>query len=334
MTIERPLLILLFLVSMLGYSQEGIPIYSDYLTDNMYLLNPSMAGIKGKTLIRVTARQQWFDQKNAPNLQTLNFNSRLGSRSGVGVIAYNDKNGYHSQTGGYLTYAHHIPLSSYEGTLNQISFGMSAGLTQSRLDETQFDITDFDPVIAGIMQSHSYFNVDVGAAYNYMDLSVNFAVKNILFQNRSIYTEKFESKNQRKYVMGAGYAFGDFRGNWSFEPSVLFQMTERTGEKAIDVNGRVFRTMDFGGIWGGLSYRQSFDGSEYMNGEKVSDQKLTWITPFVGVTIQEFMFAYTYSYQGGNAKFDNGGFHQITIGYTFDGQIGRRYDCNCPNINN
>ena len=26
-------------------SQEGLPIYSDYLTDNYYLLHPSMAGI-------------------------------------------------------------------------------------------------------------------------------------------------------------------------------------------------------------------------------------------------------------------------------------------------
>ena len=26
-------------------SQEGLPIYSDYLSDNFYLLHPSMAGV-------------------------------------------------------------------------------------------------------------------------------------------------------------------------------------------------------------------------------------------------------------------------------------------------
>jgi len=333
MNIKNLLLILLFLTSLFGYSQEGIPVYADYLTDNMYLMNPAMAGVAPTTQIRITARQQWFDQRNAPNLQTLNFTSRLGGRSGVGVIAYNDRNGFHSETGGYLTYAHHIPLSKYQGELHQLSFGLSAGFTQARLDETLFDLNDFDPIIAGIMQSESYFNADVGVAYNYQDLSVHFAAKNILFSNRSLYSDKYESKNLRKYIVGAGYAFGDYMEAWSFEPSLLFQLTERTGEKAIDLNFRAFRNMDFGGLWAGLSYRRSFDGAEYMSGESVKDQKLQWITPIVGVNLHEFMFAYTYSYQTGDARFDSGGYHQITLGYTFDGGRGSRYDCNCPNVN-
>ena len=32
-------------------SQEGLPIYSDYLTDNYYLLYPSMAGVSHITAI-------------------------------------------------------------------------------------------------------------------------------------------------------------------------------------------------------------------------------------------------------------------------------------------
>ena len=44
-------------------AQEGIPIYFDYLTENYYLVHPSMAGVNlvgGK--IRTTVRKQWFDQ--------------------------------------------------------------------------------------------------------------------------------------------------------------------------------------------------------------------------------------------------------------------------------
>ncbi len=51
--------------------------------------------------------------------------------------------------------------------LNQLSFGLSAGLIQSRLDETNFDPNDFDPIIAGIIQSTGYFNVDAGVSYNF-----------------------------------------------------------------------------------------------------------------------------------------------------------------------
>ena len=66
-------------------------------------------------------------------------------KAGLANIFFNDKNGYHSQTGGYLTYAHHIMFSRSEVDLNQLSFGLSFGLIQSRLDETQFDPLDFDP---------------------------------------------------------------------------------------------------------------------------------------------------------------------------------------------
>jgi len=47
MRLQKNCLVLLTtMLSFLGFSQEGIPIYSDYLTDNYYLLHPSMAGVR------------------------------------------------------------------------------------------------------------------------------------------------------------------------------------------------------------------------------------------------------------------------------------------------
>jgi len=333
MTIKRIPVILLLLIAQFSIAQDGIPIYSDYLSDNLYLVHPSMAGAASTNQIRLTARKQWFDQQDAPNLQTLSFNARLGEQSGVGAIVFNDKNGYHSQTGFYLTYAHHIMFSRSEADLNQLSFGLSAGVVQSRLDETQFDLNDFDPVIAGILQSSSYFNLDAGMSYNFLDFSAHFTVKNIIFQNRSIYTDDLEPNNQRNYVLSAAYAIGKYGADWSYEPSMMFQFKERTGEQSIDINFKAYRKMDFGQLWGGLSYRRSFDGAEYLNGTEVNDQKLQYITPIVGINYNRFMFAYTYSYQSGNVRFASGGFHQITLGYDFLGGRREPYDCNCPAIN-
>ncbi len=134
------------LFAQFGLTQEGLPIYSDYLTDNYYLIHPSMAGAANCSKIRLTARQQWFGQDDAPNLQTLSINGRVGdSQSGIGGIVYNDKNGYHSQTGGYLTYAHHLMFSRNPIDLNMLSFGLSAGVIQYKLDETSFLSQGFDP---------------------------------------------------------------------------------------------------------------------------------------------------------------------------------------------
>ena len=73
-------------------SQEGLPIYTDYLTENYYLLHPSMAGVNLEGIkIRMTSRKHWLDQPNAPNLQTFSIDSRLNNRNGVGMILFKMK---------------------------------------------------------------------------------------------------------------------------------------------------------------------------------------------------------------------------------------------------
>ncbi|MEX0315264.1 MAG: type IX secretion system membrane protein PorP/SprF, partial [Allomuricauda sp.] len=181
-----PLILTLFF-GLTAKAQEGIPVYFDYLADNYYLVYPSMAGIAEGTKIRLTARKQWVSGDEAPNLQTLNFNSRVGERSGIGAILFNDSNGYHSQTGFKATYAHHLQLAGDFRTLNQISFGLSAGVILSSLDETEFRSVVPDPVITGVKNTASYFNTDLGVSYNLMEFYAHAAVLNILGSGRDLY---------------------------------------------------------------------------------------------------------------------------------------------------
>ena len=332
MNFKKRYLVLLLLLTQLSFSQEGIAVYSDYLTDNYYLIHPSMAGAANCAKIRGTARQQWFGTDDAPALQTLSFNGRIGERSGVGVILFNDRNGYHSQKGAKLTYAHHIMFSRDMVDLNQLSFGMSAGLVQSQLDETDFLASgQFDPNVDGtIVQKDSYFNVDVGASYNYLDFYAHATVKNVLANKRELYSD-IESDNLRKFLVSVGYTFATSE-TLTFEPSVLFQAVSETEEKSIDLNMKVYKELNFGKLWGGVSYRRSLDGAQFVDGNGISDQKLQYITPLIGVNYKNFMFAYTYSALLGNVKFDNGGFHQITLGIDLFCQR-EKYDCHCPAIN-
>jgi len=320
----------IFLItSFYSYSQEGIPVYSDYLSDNYYLLHPSMAGASNCAKIRLTARKQWFGQDEAPSLQTLSFNGRLGERSGAGIIVFNDKNGYHSQKGVKLTYAHHIMFSRDEVDLNQLSFGISGGVIQNQLDETQFGGT-FDPIVFGSVQKDTYFNVDFGASYNYLDFYAHATVQGVLETRRELYTD-YENDNLRKFLFSAGYVFGKSE-NITWEPSVLFQLFDQTKEKSIDINMKAYKNLDFGSLWAALSYRRSFDGAQYSTGSGVSSQKLQYITPIVGINYNNFMFAYTYSQVMGDVKFDTGGYHQLTLGINLFCKK-ERYDCNCPAIN-
>ncbi|MDI1257081.1 MAG: type IX secretion system membrane protein PorP/SprF [Flavobacterium sp.] len=328
MNFKKRYLVLLLFISQISLAQEGIAVYSDYLSDNYYLIHPSMAGAANCAKIRLTARQQWFGQEDAPKLQTLSFNGRIGEQSGAGIILFNDKNGYHSQKGVKLTYAHHIMFSRSDVDLNQLSFGMSAGLVQAQLDETQFP--DYDPVIGGIIQKDSYFNVDIGASYNYLEFYTHLTIKNALASKRSLYSD-IESDNLRKLLLSAGYVFGDSeRIQW--EPSFLFQLVDETQEKTIDLNIKAYKDFNFGKLWGGLSYRRSFDAAQYETNGSVSNQRLQYITPIIGLNYKTYMFSYTYSHIIGDVKFDQGGFHQITLGVNLFCKR-EKYDCNCPAIN-
>ena len=68
------------------------------------------------------------------------------------------------------------------------------------------------------------------------------------------------------------------------EPSVLFQLTEKTQEKTIDINLKAYKNLDFGSLWGGLSYRRTLDGAEYVKNNSVATQKLQFFSPIVGLS--------------------------------------------------
>ena len=313
-------------------AQEGLPIYSDYLTDNYYLLHPSMAGISNCNKIRLTGRKQWFGDEDAPSLQTMSVNGRIGeTSSGVGAIFFNDKNGYHSQTGAYLTYAHHLMFSRNTIDLNMLSFGLSAGLIQYKLDETAF--REFDPIIAGIEQSASDFNVDFGFSYHFIDFYAHATIKNILANNGvNINEQSVSYDNLRTYIFSAGNVFSKFGSDWSYEPSLMFAYKDATKESFIDINFKAYREFDSGNIFAGISFRRSLDGAEFSNGNGISSQKLQYFTPIVGTEYNNFVFAYTYSYQANSVVFNNGGYHQLTLGLNF-GCKKEKYDCNCPSVN-
>ncbi len=97
--------------------------------------------------------------------------------------------------------------------------------------------------------------------------------------------------------------------------------------------------LDLGAVWGGISYRRSFEGAQYFtiptaatttttttttttattsSDWKSHNQKLQSITPFLGITYKQFMVSYTYSKVLGSVLFDSGAYHQITLGFNFN----------------
>lgn len=302
-------------------AQETFPIYSDYLSDNVFLVHPAAAGIGNCGKIRFTYRQQWVGVEEAPSLQTLSFHTRVTPKMALGAIVYNDENGYHSQKGFNATYAYHLNFGN-EYALNQLSFGLSFTYSQNSVDQSSFPNQIQDPSISGINESSSYYNADFSLGYHYMDFFSYLTVKNLLLSQRDMINSNYESLNLRRYLLTLGYYLG--RGNnFQFEPSTMLQVIEYTGETFMDFNIKAYKNIgDKSQIWAALSYRMNFDGAE---------ENFKQITPIIGINYKRFMFSYTYSAQLGDVVIDSGGNHQITLGFNVFCKGPRA--TGCPNLN-
>jgi len=299
--------------------QETFPVYSDYLSDNVYLVHPAAAGIGNCGKLRFTYRQQWAGAEDAPSLQTLSFHTRITEKMAIGAIAFNDENGYHAQQGFLATYAYHINFG-HEAAMNQLSFGLSFMYSQNSVDQSDF--IDPDPVISQGIESTGYFNADFSLGYHYMDSFAYFTVKNLMISPRDLVNNSYESNNLRRYLLTLGYYLGREK-RFQFEPSIMFQFVEYTGESFLDLNFKAYRNIGSKSqIWAALSYRQSFDSD---------GEKLKIITPIFGLNYKRFLFSYTYSNQMGDIVYENGGHHQITLG--FNVFCNKPRATGCPNLN-
>lgn len=329
MIIKKSLLVLVLICfTILSKAQETLPIYSDYLSDNVYLLHPAAAGIGSCAKLRLTHRQQWVGSTDAPQLQTISFQNKISAESnlGFGGIIFNDKNGYHSQIGALATIAYHVDMGGKN--FNQLSFAISGMFSENKIDETNFLLpTELqDPVITGLVRAENYFNADFGMAYHYKTGFAYFTAKNLLLSARNLETSTYESLNLRRYLLSLGYFFDNDNPNkFKFEPSILGQYIERTNELFFDFNIKAYRKLkNDNTIWAALSYRRSFDGNKI--------QELSQITPIIGMNFGKTIISYTYTHQLGDFVYANGGYHQFTLGFDFFCKEPRA--AACPNVNN
>ncbi|MDB2427639.1 type IX secretion system membrane protein PorP/SprF [Flavobacteriaceae bacterium] len=316
--VKSLILLIVFFLSFEGESQETLPIYSDYLSDNVYLVHPSAAGIGNTGKLRFTARQQWAGVKDAPTLQTISYHNRFREKAALGFILFNDSNGFHSQKGIQGTFAYHLDLNR-ASVFNQLSFGLSLTAVQNQVDQTQFF---GDPTIAQIIRSDGYFNADFSVAYHRKGFSSYLTVKNLLLSAKNNLNNNLEPLDLRNYILSLGYYFGD-KQSFQFEPSLMIQLRESTGERIVDFNFKAYKDFNKAQLWGALSYRKGFDAKPI--------EDLVYITPIIGVNYNKWMFSYTYTRQMNDIVLTDLGFHQVSIGVNLFTRKPRA--AACPNIN-
>ena len=111
---RKLIIYLLFIVLAKSYGQElNLPVFTQYLADNNFVISPTYAGIGDNLKIRANGLTQWVGIKGAPDNQSLYADFRIVDRSGIGLSLYNDRNGNPIQTGAKFSFAHHLIINYY-----------------------------------------------------------------------------------------------------------------------------------------------------------------------------------------------------------------------------
>jgi type IX secretion system PorP/SprF family membrane protein len=317
-TMKKLFLSLVLMAVTTSYSQElNLPVFTQYLADNPFILSPAYAGIGDNLRIRANGLTQWVGIKDAPDNQSLYADFRILDRSGVGLSLYNDSNGNTRQTGAKVSFAHHLILDYY--SKQYLSFGISYNFNTFRILTGNFESNGapvaLDPAIMGD-RNNSNNNFDLSALYRNKSFYFSFNANNVLKKNTDKY-RGVEPDLLSNYQVYTGYTFKDGENSRiEYEPSIFYQFFASDQRSTTDFNfkyRRYNRYEDY--YWLGVSYR-------FLN-----DQfpKPLSVGPMAGFMKSKFYFAYSYQIMFNALGSYNTGTHSITIGFDFLGSIS-----NCP----
>jgi len=319
MQIRKLYIVLLLVFILKSYGQElNLPVFTQYLADNDFVVSPTYAGIGDNLKIRANGLTQWVGIKNAPDNQSLYADVRIADRSGIGISFYNDRNGNTIQTGGKLSFAHHLILDYYSKLY--LSFGISYNINNFRLDINNFDGGTDNPIIDPFVTDNrktTNNNFDVGALLRYKGTFFSFNVNNILEKKLDETVRVTEPNLLLNYQIYSGYTFkGPKKSGLEFEPSIYYQMFSSDKRSSTDVNfkfRKYNRNYDY--FWAGISYR-------FLNDQFFKPLN---IGPMVGFQKSIFYFGYAYQVTTNELSAYNSGTHVVTIGLNFLQNIS-----NCP----
>lgn len=296
------MLLLLVMVSYVPKAQElTIPQLSQYLADNPFVMSPTYAGIGDHVKVRINGLTQWVGIKDAPNTQSVAADARLGEKSGVGIMLYNDSNGETKQRGARLSFAHHLTLDKYDD--EYLSFGMSYNFNQFRIDIQNF-LNNNDPNVTDDRATTNH-NFDVGFMYRKENFYFSANASNLLNKNLQAFNPIYEPNTLRNYYVYTGYKYKKSKNSKvEVEPSIFFQLFESDGRSVTDLNVKI-RKYDFEDyFYAGVTYR-------FLNDQIGSP---LYIAPIVGFKKNNFYFGYSYQIILNEILGYSSGTHVVTLG--------------------
>ncbi len=222
---KKTIITLAFLTtSIWGVMAQQDAQYTQYMYNTM-AVNPAYAGSRGVLSITGLHRSQWVGIDGAPTTQTLNFNTPISERSGIGLSIVNDEigNGTNQDTYFDAVYSYTVPTSR----TGKLSFGIKAGGHLLNLDFTKLQNYNNEASTLGLSDIDKRFapNFGAGVYYHtnkfYAGLSVPNFLETVHFENS---TSSLAQERMNIYLI-TGYVF-DLNPNLKFKPAALLKAVQ------------------------------------------------------------------------------------------------------------
>ncbi|WP_400078681.1 type IX secretion system membrane protein PorP/SprF [Winogradskyella sp. R77965] len=300
-------LYMILLVMSFGYSQEfNLPVFTQYLADNDFVISPTYAGIGDNLKIKANGLTQWVGIKNAPDNQSIYADFRISDRTGVGISAYNDRNGNTLQKGVKFSFAHHLTLDYKSKQF--LSFGLSYNINSFRIDIENFNTTYETPIVDPSItddRSVSNNNFDFGFLYRWKAFYLSMNANNVM--QKEIDVERVAEPNQLlNYQIYTGLVLkSNSNKDVEFEPSIFYQMFDSDKRSSTDVNFK-YRKFNRKGDYYFLGGSYRFLNDQFFKPLNVG--------PIAGITFDKLFFAYSYQLTINDLSGFNSGTHMVTIG--------------------
>jgi len=280
----------------------NLPLQNQYLADNPFTISSAFAGIGDCWQLRANGLSQWVGIDDSPNTQSIAIDGRIADRSGVGLILFNDSNGFTSQQGIQASFAHHLTLSDYKE--EYLSFGISYRFTQFGINTSEFNRPDLGLRGDIVVNDH---NFEVSTLYRRAGFFLNFSAVNLIDKELDEFGLQ-EPGNIRNYYIYTGYTFKPTFSDLEFEPSLFYQKFAGDTRGTSDINLKVRKQAardDY--FWGGASMRL------------INDQGFTplYVAPMAGFKSGSLYAAYSYAFNVNQISGFSSGSHMITVGFDF-----------------
>ena len=238
---------------------------------NPYALNPSYAGIEGRSAFFLAYRKQWTTIQGAPVLANMSYHTPLNKRLNIGLNLNSDKRGITNTSSILVTAGYTVPIDN----TTFVRFGLSAGYGYNSIDWDKVG-TFTDPALSNMLTKNSFLLGNAGISFHKKTFHGGIVLPSI-FQPIYLSNESFTVTALRPFQSVVLHASNRFYFNNDknvFEPYLIYRLN--SGLPSQFEAAAVVHLQHL--VWVGASYKQQFG-----------------ISALVGLKIQN-LFAVGFSY--------------------------------------